>query len=156
MRIRSATMQDHEAVMGLMQFLHPDDPTTPASDSSAIYTDIIRSPNLVLLVAEQAGALLGSCYLNVIANLTRGGAPYAVIENVVTHPDFRKQGIGRQLMQHAVQLAAERQCYKIMLLTGRDESVQSFYLKCGFTRGAKTAFVMRTNNPAKGFTAEQQ
>jgi GNAT superfamily N-acetyltransferase len=82
--------------------------------------------------------------LTIIPNLTRGAQPYGVIENVVTHPDFRRQGIGTRILQAALASAWERGCYKVMLMTGRkDEATLRFYQQAGFEAGVKTAFVAK-------------
>jgi GNAT superfamily N-acetyltransferase len=82
--------------------------------------------------------------LIVIPNLTRGARPYGLIENVVTHPEYRKQGIGSNLLRYALRLAWEKQCYKVMLLTGRkQEETLRFYESVGFQRGIKTGFVAK-------------
>ena len=99
---------------------------------------------LELIVAEEGGALLGSCYINVIPNITRGGRPYAVIENVVTDSAHRNRGIGKSLLDHAVELSWARSCYKVMLMSGRPESaVHAFYKKCGFNVDEKQAYIQR-------------
>lgn len=65
-----------------------------------------------------------------------------MIENVVTHRDYRRRGYARALMQRAVNIAESRSCYKIMLLTGaKDEGTLQFYEKCGFNKKDKTAFI---------------
>jgi GNAT superfamily N-acetyltransferase len=65
-----------------------------------------------------------------------------LIENVVTHPDHRRQGFGGQVLQYALQIAWDQNCYKVMLLTGRkEESTMVFYEKAGFVRGVKTGFI---------------
>ncbi len=92
---------------------------------------------------ERDGALLGSVYLNIIPNLTRGAKPYAVIENVITYNAYRRKGVGKALMLHAIESAKQAECYKIMLLTGRDEEVQDFYSSCGFNKKGKQAFIYR-------------
>ena len=143
MVIRTAELHDHDAVMALLTFLNPDDPAVEEKNSIAVFKEIVDSPYLTLLLAEDADALVGSCYLNITPNLSRNAKPYAVIENVITHPDHRRKGIGTQLMQEATQLAEASGCYKIMLLTGRDGDVQNFYSNTGFKSGSKTAFVVR-------------
>jgi len=109
-----------------------------------VFNEIINSKYLDLIVAEDEGVLLGSCYLNVIPNITRGGRPYALIENVVTHSAHRNRGIGKSLLDHAVELAWEQDCYKVMLMSGRTESgVHAFYKKCGFNADEKQAYIQR-------------
>ena len=109
-----------------------------------VFNEIINSKYLELIVAEDGGTLLGSCYLNVIPNITRGGRPYAVIENVVTDSAHRNRGIGKSLLDHAVELSWARNCYKIMLMSGRKEdTVHAFYKKCGFNADEKQAYIQR-------------
>jgi GNAT superfamily N-acetyltransferase len=100
-----------------------------------------------LLVGEINGRVISSVTIVVIENLTRNMKPYAIIENVVTHSDFRGHGYAAALMQKASEIAASHGCYKIMLLTSaKQESTLRFYEKCGFNRNDKTAFIKWLNN----------
>lgn len=146
MLIRTATQDDHDAVLDLMVHLNPDDPELSASTSHSVFSQILDSDSFTITVAVQDDSIVGTCYLNVIPNLTRRAAPYAVIENVVTHPDFRRRGIGKALITNALEDAKNQGCYKVMLLTGRDQKVQEFYTSCGMNSGTKTAFIMRFDN----------
>jgi len=143
MLVREATYEDHDVVIELMQHLNPDDPVLTDSISRGMFAEILESKNFTIMVAVKSTTIVGTCYLNVIPNLTRGALPYAIIENVVTHPEFRRQGIGKALISNALNLAKSAGCYKVMLLTGGDISVQKFYEKCGMQSGSKTAFVKR-------------
>ena len=88
------------------------------------------------------GELVSTCTLTMIPNLTRMGRPYGLIENVVTHPDYRKQGLGTQVLRYALNIAWEHGCYKVMLMTGsKREETLLFYEKVGFKRDIKTGFV---------------
>ena len=136
-------IDEYDQLLGLMRQLNPLDPATSEIELQ-VFKEIIGSTNLDLLVAEDAGLLLGSCYLNVIPNITRGGRPYAVIENVVTDSAHRNRGIGKSLLDHAVKLAWAKNCYKVMLMSGRTEAaVQAFYQKCGFNAVEKQAYIQR-------------
>jgi GNAT superfamily N-acetyltransferase len=64
--------------------------------------------------------------------------------NVVTHPDFRRRGIGTRILRAALELAWTQDCYKVMLLTSRKgEATLRFYQQAGFEAGVKTGFVTR-------------
>jgi predicted GNAT family acetyltransferase len=81
--------------------------------------------------------------LIVTPNLTRNGASYALIENVVTHADHRKKGYGAALLAHTAERAWEAGCYKVMLLTGsKNPATLRFYENCGFVQD-KTGFQIR-------------
>ena len=95
-----------------------------------------------LLVGEIAGKVVSSVTLIVIENLTRGQRPYALIENVVTHEDFRGKGYAAALMDAASSIAEQNGCYKVMLMTSsKEDSTLGFYERCGFNANDKTAFI---------------
>lgn len=105
---------------------------------------ILASEANDVLVYEFEGEVVSTCYLNVVPNLTRELRPYAVIENVVTHPDHRKSGYGTALLEAAMSRAKKKGCYKVMLMTGsKRESTHRFYEKAGLLPGLKTAFLAR-------------
>jgi GNAT superfamily N-acetyltransferase len=143
MTLRTAQTQDFSQLHALLCELNPHDPAA-STLQQAVFEQIIATPNLQLLVAETGGRLLGTCYLNIIPNLTRGARPYAVIENVVTAASVRRCGIGMALLRRAVALAWDAGCYKIMLMTSRkDEGLHNFYRRCGFAADDKQAYVIR-------------
>jgi GNAT superfamily N-acetyltransferase len=143
MQIRLAKGADYGQLLVLLKQLNPDDPT-PGAIEFGVFEEIIASKNLQLILAEDAGNLLGSCYLNLIPNLTRGGRPYALIENVITDSRHRNRGIGRALMDRALELARDANCYKVMLMSGRKhDAVRAFYTGCGFDPDAKQAYIRR-------------
>lgn len=143
MKVREAILEDHDAIMELMKHLNPDDVFADVSVSLKLFEAIVASKNFTLLVFDLDTYVVGTCYLNVIPNLTRNASPYAVIENVVTLPTVRKKGIGKALMDAAIKRAFEVGCYKVMLFTGRDDGVQEFYKNCGMEGESKRAFVVR-------------
>ena len=68
--------------------------------------------------------------------------PYAFIENVVTHSDYRGRGYATACLNYARQIAVENNCYKMMLLTGsKKEETLNFYKKAGYNSEDKTAFI---------------
>ena len=97
----------------------------------------------VILVGAIGAELVTSCTLIVIPNLTRGGTPYALIENVVTHADHRGKGFGQRVLRSAVERAWAEGCYKAMLMTGsKRPSTIAFYEAAGFEQ-SKTGFQVR-------------
>ena len=130
-------------LLSLYRYLNDEDPVITQDDHlKALWEEILQDPGQHYIVAEVDGRIVSSCALVVIKNLTRGATPYALIEGVVTHPDYRKRGIGTRLLKRAQEMARENGCYKVMLLTGRKEAV-SFYENGGFIKGTKTGLIRR-------------
>jgi GNAT superfamily N-acetyltransferase len=141
--IRSIRSDELPALLALYRHLHPSDPELPVTSKiEELWQRICTDGDLHYFVAEIAARLVSTCTLSVIPNLTRAARPYGLIENVVTHPDFRRRGIGTRLLHHALQVAWAQGCYKVMLLTGRkDDDTLRFYEKAGFAAGLKTGFI---------------
>ncbi len=140
--IREAEERDLWPLMDLYLHLHEDRVPENGDHLQKVWQSILHDPNHHLIVCEEGGELVSSCVCVVIPNLTRNVRPYALIENVVTHPDHRKRGLASACLNYAKQIAKQENCYKIMLLTGaKDEATLNFYRKAGFNSGDKTAFI---------------
>ncbi|WP_019004240.1 GNAT family N-acetyltransferase [Cohnella laeviribosi] len=140
--IRRINQDEIHKLMDLYKHLHPDDPELQADRLNSLWEQIYPNPNMHYIVADLEGQLVASCVLVIIPNLTRNARPYGLIENVVTHPLFRRKGYGTKVLRKALQLAWERNCYKVMLLTSsKEERTLTFYEKAGFKRGVKTGFI---------------
>lgn len=141
--IRYIEKYELRELLDLYKYLNKDDPyLVEDSELKKLWQEILEDPGQNYLVVEVDRKLVSSCVLIVIKNLTRSASPYAIIESVVTHPDYRKRGIGTRLLKRAQEIAKEKGCYKIMLLTGRKEAIP-FYEKAGFERKSKTGFIIR-------------
>jgi GNAT superfamily N-acetyltransferase len=132
-------------LLELYKHLNSDEPPLPEEDVvNQVWHDFMADPKIHCVVGETDRRLVASCTLVIIPNLTRGARPYGLIENVVTHPEYRQKGIGSDLLRYTLRLAWEQNCYKVMLLTGRkQEEVMRFYEKVGFKRGIKTGFIAK-------------
>ena len=83
-----------------------------------------------LLVAEHQSTIVGSVMVGYEGH--RGWINYLAV-----HPDVRRQGLGRALMQCAEQLLLELGCPKINLQIRRGNTdVIAFYEKIGFSEDA--------------------
>ena len=149
-QIRRIDPRELAQLLALYQHLHgADDPLPADSVVQTVWQDLMDDPRTMCLGGFEGGALVASCVLLIIPNLTRGCRPYGLIENVVTHADHRQRGHGRVVLQHALQLAWAQGCYKVMLMTGRkDEAMTHFYEGAGFDRHDKQAFVARPPSAA--------
>ena len=123
-------------------FLHEDSVPCDTPKLRDTWRQIMADPNHHIIVDESGGRIVASCVCVVIPNLTRKLRPYALIENVVTHGDYRRQGRASACLARAVEIARKNDCYKVMLLTGaKDAGTLAFYRRAGFNGGDKTAFI---------------
>ncbi|MFX1375408.1 MAG: GNAT family N-acetyltransferase [Promethearchaeota archaeon] len=147
MVIREIKENEMWKLLELYTHLHRKDASLPEKSMLvSIWKEITTNPRLHYFVLEQADEIISSCTLSVIPNLTRGGRPYGLIENVVTHAKYRRRGYGTSVLQFALKAAWKQNCYKVMLLTGsKDPAIHSFYEKAGFKKGIKTGFIAQNN-----------
>lgn len=142
--VRLIRYDEVDELLGLYWLLHPGDPDVGSDPRlERLWGDIFNDPCLYYLVVEVDGKIVSSCTLAIVKNLTRNMRPYGLIENVITHPDYRKRGYGTMALRKAVDIARENNCYKVMLMTGhKDEETLRFYEDAGFVRGVKTGFII--------------
>jgi len=141
---RETGPDDFESILRLYRQLNPTDPVLQDGSDALAFKRILDTPGLHLFVLETGTGIVATTYLNVIPNLTRSAAPYAVIENVVVDEDLRGTGLGKRIMADTLQAAWDAGCYKAMLQTGsRNPATHAFYKACGFSADAKTAYLAR-------------
>ncbi|EIG56506.1 GNAT family N-acetyltransferase [Bradyrhizobium sp. WSM1253] len=138
--VRHATEHDLHQVLNLYRHLHPHEAQLEPATAERVWSNLLSS-SFVTVAGER---LLSSCTLAIVPNLSRGGRSYGVIENVVTHADHRKLGLGRRVLTYALEIASQADCYKVHLATGsKRETTLRFYERAGFERGGKTYFEVR-------------
>lgn len=142
--IREVIAGDLEELLELYLYLHETEIPENSEQLINTWSQIIDDPNYHIIVCEIDGRIAASCTCVVIPNLTRGVSPYALVENVVTHADFRGKRYATACLDRAKQIAIESGCYKIMLLTGsKSEKTLNFYKNAGYNDKEKTAFIIR-------------
>ena len=144
--IRAALPSDLEGLAALYPHLNPSDEPISRDLATARLDAINQIPGSTVLLGLLHDKLVASCTLIVIPNLTRGGKPYGLIENVVTHAGYRGRGYGTSILHAAAKAAWDAGCYKVMLMTGsKQPSTLKFYENAGFEQ-TKTGFQMRRNS----------
>lgn len=140
--VREARENELRQILEL--YLHLHEKSVPETDEHLKNTweTIVRDKNHHIIVREADGKIVSSCVCVIIPNLTRGIRPYAFVENVVTHADYRGRGYATECLRYAERIAREAGCYKMMLLTGsKEEKTLSFYRNAGYNSTDKTAFI---------------
>ncbi|MRN52649.1 GNAT family N-acetyltransferase [Paenibacillus monticola] len=87
----------------------------------------------IVLGAFVDGELLGTLMGIVCQDLVGDCKPFMVIENVVVSPTARRLGIGKKLMIAIEEIAQERDCYYIILVSGAQrKEAHVFYESLGY------------------------
>lgn len=103
-----------------------------------------KDENMHLLVMEEDGKVVSSVQMAIIESLTHNIRPFAVIENVVTHADYRNKGYASALLEKASEIARGHRCYKVFLETDSNKkSTLDFYRKNGFEIDGKHSCLKR-------------
>lgn len=142
MIIREIESGDYNGLMEL--YLHLHETEIPSFETArSTWEKILSDENYHIIVAEEDGAIVSSCTVVIVPNLTHGPRPYARVENVVTHADYRGKGLATACLNRAKEIAISANCYNIALLTGsKKESTLKFYEKAGYNPNEKTGFIM--------------
>ncbi|MEV0722386.1 GNAT family N-acetyltransferase [Micromonospora purpureochromogenes] len=133
---REAVRADLPAVIALLA----DDVLGKARDFTEVdeayeraFADITADPRNHLIVADEAGELVGCMQITYIPGLGRHGAERSLIESVRVRSDLRGRGLGRRMMEWAVDQARQRGCALVQLTTDKTRAeAHRFYRSLGF------------------------
>ena len=142
MTVREIRENELKDLLELYTHLHELGVPKDSEHLQNTWARICNDNNHHIIVCEVEGKLVSSCVCVIIPNLTRNVRPYAFIENVVTHDDYRGKGYATACLNFAKDLAVKANCYKMMLLTGsKSENTLNFYKRAGYNCTDKTAFI---------------
>lgn len=142
--IRMVNKNDLPVLQELYLNLYDTEVMPITSDAMQLWDDILKDPDYHILIGEESGKIVSSVTLVIIKNLTRQMKPNAIIENMVTSPPYRNRGYAKLLMNKAIEMAKEKNCYRIMFISGsKNESNLKFYQNSGFSNTEKSAFVKK-------------
>ena len=146
--VREATEADLPGVLALYgQSGLDNDAVLTVAQAREVFQLFARYPSYRLFVACEPAfpdTVIATYALLVMHNLAHSGTPSAIAEDVVVAPDRQGQGIGRQLMAHALQQARDAGCYKLALSSNaKRQAAHAFYESLGFQRHG-LSFVIET------------
>jgi len=136
MQIRQAVETDIPSVLSLYaQIEQEKERTVSLSRAGEIFRQIESYPNYHIYVAEQNGVILGTFALAIMDNLAHLGAKSGLIEDVVVDEKHRGGGIGKEMMQYAMDICKQNFCYKVCLSSNlKRDSAHRFYESLGFLK----------------------
>ena len=139
--IREAESGDLDALLQLYSFLYGESVLKKDKGVVSTWNRMLTDQFYHILVAEEDGQIVSTCMVVIIHNLSFEHRPYAIIDNIVTHSDFRAQGLATACLQEAQKIAEKAGCFKITLSTSsRLPSTHKFYERLGYNKEGLTAF----------------
>ena len=136
MIIREAAETDLPSILSL--YGQPDfDNGVMADIESArdFLATIARYPDYRVYVAEIEGERIAVYSLLIMNKLAHKCTPSAILEDIVVATSRQRQGVGKALVAHAMNMARSKGCYKLVLSSNaRRTDAHRFYDQLGFQR----------------------
>ena len=134
MIIRTATENDLPDILYLYAQPGMDNGKTVTPDAAkGIFLKMKKYPDYNVYVAEIDGIIVGTFALAIMDNLAHMGSKSGLIEDVVVSESHRRQGVGKKMMERAVEFCKEKSCYKAVLSSNaKRNDAHEFYKKLGF------------------------
>lgn len=134
--IRAATGDDLPQLLTLYLELESDGPPPTLAHLRQQFGRISQYPNYAIYVWDTGDkSIIGTFALLIFDALGYRCAPVAVVEDVVVASSARGRGIGRSMMEFAIEASRMAGCYKLMLSSNlRRTDAHRFYEALGFER----------------------
>jgi GNAT superfamily N-acetyltransferase len=141
---RFAQTADLASLLELFRAAEVSASAEPIVRAEQIWSEMLSHDGVAVFVSAAEAKIVATCMLITAPNLLRAGQRHGFLENVVTHPKFQGQGHGRAVVHAALALAWTKDCYHVLLQSGRkDPRVHRFYQSCGFEPGLRAGYVVR-------------
>ena len=135
LQIRAAAEVDLQSILDLYVEIEDDSRVLSIEKAQSIFARMQSYPDYKVYVAMLGESIVGTFALLIMDNLAHMGAPSGVLEDVVVHRDWWGKGVGKQMMQFAMNRCRERGCYKMALSSNfKREAAHRFYDDLGFQR----------------------
>ncbi len=132
---RIATEQDIESILNIYLNSNLDKNILDVESAQSIFKKIAQYPDYKFYIVEADNQPIGTFALLIMDNIGHLGTPAAVVEDVAVIAEYQGKGIGKMMMETAMQIAKQKSCYKLTLSSNlRREAAHAFYESLGFTK----------------------
>lgn len=131
MQIRKAEASDYEQVMQLYNLFIGEDKYSRHDNDS--FQKVLASESNYIFVAEEEGKLIGfaTCSMRYIIRYPH---PVSQLDELFVLAEYRRHGLGKQLVEKVEQTAKENGCSLMYIESGYDrKEAHVFYEKVGYT-----------------------
>ncbi|MFF2089185.1 GNAT family N-acetyltransferase [Paenibacillus sp. NPDC058174] len=99
------------------------------------WREVPGGDDVILFAAKLQGRIVGSIQLQL--SMKPNGAHRAEIAKLMTHPDYRRQGVGRALMQAAEKRAVQENRTLLVLDTREGDPSNLLYSSLGYVQAGR-------------------
>ncbi len=133
-QIRKAGISDIPRLIHLYSQFDGED-VLQENEAIEVWQRFEKYPNFHLYIAELDQKVIGTFELLIMDNLAHKGAPSGIVEDVVVDSEYRSMGIGKKLMEYAIEICKNYGCYKMSLSSSEHrEKAHAFYENMGFKK----------------------
>jgi GNAT superfamily N-acetyltransferase len=133
--IRKAIKSDLSAILNLYATVLDKGDVLSVSQATILFDKMKCYPNYEVYVALIEQQTVGTFALLIMDNLAHQGTPSAIVEDVVVAENYQQQGIGKAMMQYAMEQARTYNCYKMVLSSNLIRSnAHAFYEQLDFQK----------------------
>ncbi|MEA5140317.1 GNAT family N-acetyltransferase [Arcicella rigui] len=142
-QIRQATKADLPAILNLYATVLDKGKVLSIEQAETLFAKMAVYPNYKVYVAENEAGIIGTFALLIMDNLAHVGTPSGVVEDVVVADEVQGKGIGKAMMNFAMERCKEVGCYKLVLSSNlKRHEAHAFYESLAFE---KHGFSFRVN-----------
>tara|TARA_B100000780_G_scaffold3899_1_gene3124 strand:- start:178 stop:606 length:429 start_codon:yes stop_codon:yes gene_type:complete len=126
LKIRKTIKSDMIEIVKLLQEISNYEPNETLFDD--IWENFNSQKNVYSVVAQIGDVIVG--YGAIVVETKIRGGKMGYIEDIVSHSEFRKKGVGKAIVEALFKIAKDNDCYKVALQC-KEHNV-SFYNKCNY------------------------
>lgn len=128
--IRAAKKEDYQQIMSLYSLFVEEDRYSNGNADS--FTKVLKSPSNFTYVAEINSKIIGFASFS-IRDVIRYPKPIAELDELFVSGDYRKQGIGRDLMKTVEHKAEGLKCQRLFIESQyKHKLAHKFYESLGY------------------------
>jgi L-amino acid N-acyltransferase YncA len=133
LQIRAATEADLQSILDLYVEIEDDSQVLPIEKAGSIFERMQSYPRYKTYVIVLGGSTVETFALLIMDNLAHMGAPSGIVEDVMMRQDWRRKGVGNEMMRFTMNGCRERCCYKWTLSSRiKREATHRFHDDLGF------------------------
>jgi GNAT superfamily N-acetyltransferase len=135
LNIREALISDLPIILKLYAIVLDKGEVLSLEQAETLFKIMQSYPNYKVYLAEKEGEIVGTFALLIMDNLAHQGTPSGVVEDVAVLNKLQGKGIGKMMMEFAMEKCREAGCYKLVLSSNlKRTEAHAFYESLDFEK----------------------